>query len=359
MNNELKDALPERYVPNGDSGSGGFSDVLYCDDSHLQRKVAIKTIRDLSESERLNDEIAALLQLRSNHVVQVFDIVSNDTSFAIVMEFIDGEDLFQSDYHKKSATHLLKTLWQIASGISDIHDAGLIHRDIKPNNMKLDSENIVKIFDFGLSRYSGIEAVTVGFKGARGFSAPEQYTDEAVAFTTAVDVYAFGITALWLATDNLPGALLSTPPKSMPAGAFNCPLLDDYPELKLIFERCLKPNHLQRPSIMEVKDEIGKYLLWNTHQATAVVDGGDSHVLNSAKRSVKLKLGSIGSFEMHYDGFDFLLKNVAGEVFMNNIPALSDSKIPGACVVALGRRGRHYQERKFITFDVSNPEVTL
>ena len=274
------------------------------------------------------------------------------------MEYINGEDLFQSKYHTRTNIHLLKVLWQIASGIADIHDAGLIHRDIKPNNMKLDSENIVKIFDFGLSRSTGSDAVTVGFVGTPGFSAPEQFTHDEVAFTSAVDVYAFGIMALYLATGNIPTILRTMPPGRMPVGAFNCDYLNSFPILQLLFERCLEHAFDDRPSIYEIRDEIGKYLLFNKHQAIAVMDGR-SHVLNSSVRRVQLGLGSIGSFEIHYDGFNFLLQNVVGEVFVNNSPAQSNNKIPGACVVGLGERGRHYSDRRFVTFDVSNPEVTL
>jgi serine/threonine-protein kinase len=198
MTNEVISNLPARYVHDGDSDDGGFSDVSFCHDKHLQRRIAIKTIKEFSELERLKDEISALLQLRSKHVVQVYDIVKNpaNTSFGIVMEYIDGLDLFNTAEHTKSDTQLLKILWQIASGISDIHKAGLIHRDIKPNNMKLDSEGILKIFDFGLSRNEGIDAVTIGFKGTLGYSAPEQFLNTKVEFTSAIDVYAFGATAL-------------------------------------------------------------------------------------------------------------------------------------------------------------------
>ena len=78
MSNLLVNRLPTRYVHNGSSGSGGFSDVLYCIDSHLGRSVAIKTIRDPDEFERLQDEISALLKLRSKHVVLTYAVKSVD-----------------------------------------------------------------------------------------------------------------------------------------------------------------------------------------------------------------------------------------------------------------------------------------
>ena len=359
MSNLLVNRLPTRYVHNGSSGSGGFSDVLYCIDSHLGRSVAIKTIRDPDEFERLQDEISALLKLRSKHVVQVFDIVNYNASLAIVMEYIDGDDLFETNYHTQSSEHLLKVLWQIASGISDIHSVGLIHRDIKPNNMKLDRENIVKIFDFGLSRDSELNAMTRGFKGTRGFSAPEQYAYGEVNFTSAIDVYAFGITALLLATSKIPQPLLKMPPNKMPAGCFDCKHLNHYPTLKELFERCLEEVPINRPSMVEVKHEISKYLLFDKHQAVVVVSGsGKGQELNSAKRNVTIS-SLIGSFEIHYDGLRFLIQRVTGEVFVNNIPAKSNSEISGACVIGLGNINRDFSQRNFVTFDISNPEVTL
>ncbi|CAG0958073.1 partial Serine/threonine-protein kinase PrkC, partial [Anaerolineales bacterium] len=168
--------LPKRYTPLGDSDSGGFSKVIYCTDNHLDRKVAIKFIQDENEKKLILKELRALLKMRSKHVVQVYDIVKGENdSLGIVEEFIEGDLLWDSDYPQQSADNYLKTLWQIASGIADIHKAGVIHRDIKPNNMKLDAEGIVKIFDFGLAKQEGLDAKTKGFKGTYGFAAPELF----------------------------------------------------------------------------------------------------------------------------------------------------------------------------------------
>ncbi|WP_350656132.1 serine/threonine-protein kinase [Psychrobacter sp. S1-30-MNA-CIBAN-0213] len=364
MNNILMNGLPTRYILDGESESGGFSDVFYCHDTHLERKVAIKTIRDADQARRLDDEIEALLKIRSKHVVQVFDVIrvsdiaTDMDTVGIVLEYINGEDLVESKYHLQSHNDLLKVLWQIASGISDIHDAKLIHRDIKPNNMKLDSEGIVKIFDFGLSRNSGLDAVTFGFKGTQGFSAPEQYTHQEVNFTSAIDIYAFGISALYLATQDIPKPLLEMPPKAAPINSFDCPYLDPYPTLKVLFENCLAHDPTDRPDIADITNEISKYLLFNKHQAIVVMDG-NTNLLNSLTKSAKLKYGTIGSFEIEYTGHDFVLKNVVGEVFVNNEQATSGRKIPGACVIGLGSKQRQHFERRFVTFDVSNPEVTL
>lgn len=73
----------------------------------------------------------------------------------------------------ESHSEKLKKLWQIACGLSDIHSAKIIHRDIKPNNIRVDENKIVKILDFGLARSSGTEAFTHSVIGTLGYMAPE------------------------------------------------------------------------------------------------------------------------------------------------------------------------------------------
>jgi len=326
---------------------------------HLSRKVAIKTIRYIEDLKRIEDEIKGLLQVRSKHVVQIFDLIRDDSPKAIIMEYIDGIELIYPDFQVTSNIHLLKTLWQIASGISDIHDVGIIHRDIKPNNMKLDEEGIVKIFDFGLSRDSNLNAMTMGFVGTQGFSAPELYTNDKVSFTSAIDVYSFGITVLYLATKNIPQPLLQIPPNKAPKNCFDCDYLNSYPTLKILFEQCLNIDPKKRPSMKEVKEKISEYLVIDKHQAILVSDGKTPYVLNASKRSVKISYGAVGSFEVFYDGLRFVLKNVIGEVYINNIEAENNNEIGGSCVIGLGNSNRPFRERSFMTFDVSSPEVTL
>jgi serine/threonine-protein kinase len=349
--------LPKRYAPDGSIKTGGFGSVFFCDDSHLERKVAIKVINDRRQQRRISDEVKALLQMRSKHVVQIYDVVVSATGdLGIVQEFIDGEDLFESDIPRRSLDDYLKTLWQIASGISDIHSAGLIHRDIKPNNMKIAPEGILKIYDFGLAREEGLAAHTVGFVGTPGFAAPELY--HGGAFTRAVDTYAFGATALFIASMSLPAALSAvppTPPKVNPFSTLPAGLAGPVAE---ILNACLSTNPNDRPEMSRVRDILARYLLCNRHQALAVYAGKPSY-LNSGEPVVALELPNVGSIEIQYDGLMFSVANAAGEVFINNRMAVVGEEIPGSCVVSLGSSARRANERVFITFDVSNPEVVL
>lgn len=350
--------LPERYKQVGPAEEGGMGTVLFCDDVHLDRRVAIKFIQDKRHHRRMMDEMLALLKMRSKHVVQVFDIVRPNDDLGIVQEYVDGDDLFKDSYPRLSRENFLKTIWQIAAGIADIHETGVIHRDIKPNNMKRDREGIVKIFDFGLARDEGAAAVTQGFVGTPGFAAPELYKRGTAKFTAAVDTFAFGATALYLALGYLPSELEEIPPELGEGGFFNMSPFSLHPALIQILDRCLAPDPSSRPAMGAVKREIARHLVVDQHQALFVFRGSPSY-LNAQRRDVLLELPGVAKLGISYDGFDFKVNEVSGEVDINNsMPSVGDV-IPGSCVVSLGRPPRRATDRVFITFDISNPEIVL
>jgi serine/threonine protein kinase len=151
-----------------------MSDTAVCRDRHLDRLVVVKSLKPDTDPERLLDELAALQEIRSKHVVQIYDVIRDcsDAICAIAEECLTGDDLYSAPA-PSSADELMKVLYQIAEGIADIHAHGLIHRDIKPNNMKLDGEGCLKIFDFGLSRLETSGATTTDIIMTPGFGAPE------------------------------------------------------------------------------------------------------------------------------------------------------------------------------------------
>ena len=213
------DDIPKRYEFSGTALSGGQGDVYICTDTNLARTVAIKFLQDVDEMERLLGEILALQSLRSNHVVEIYDLVPgfSDKEIGLVEEYIEGDDLkstLDSGEPISTINELLRTLYQVSFGIFDIHNAGIIHRDIKLNNMKLNGEGHVKIFDFGLSKIVGPESKTKGFKGTAYYAAPELYVqgDSTVVTQKAVDIYAFRVSAWLLATGELPNGISSLRP---------------------------------------------------------------------------------------------------------------------------------------------------
>lgn len=351
-------SLPSRYQKTGDSASGGFGSVIFCNDLHLERLVAIKSIKDVSEKHRLIDELNSLMLLRSKHVVQVYDIVHGENNtIGIVQEYIDGDDLWISHFPKASYENYIKTLWQIASGIVDIHEADVIHRDIKPNNMKFDSEGIVKIFDFGLSRDEGPTAVTNGFKGTFGFAAPELFKSGIVSFSKSIDTYAYAITAIYLTGVELPSELKNIPPQPLQNNIFDSLPFRLPSELSLILSKCLASSPDDRPPMVDIQRQLSKHLLKDKHQALATYAGKTS-ILNASNRTVNLRYLNVGEIKIEYNGFSFYISSVNGEVFINNRMAGYNDELPGSCVVALGDVSRQ-SNRVYITFDLSHPEVVL
>ncbi|MDD2179968.1 serine/threonine protein kinase [Acidovorax sp. D2M1] len=349
--------LPDRYQISGAALAGGMGSVHPCQDAVLERKVAIKVIRDTANRRRMLDELKALLKMRSKHVVQVYDVLQlSGSDLGIVQEFIEGSDLFDDALAPTTTTAFYKQLWQIASGISDIHAVGVIHRDIKLNNMKLDPEGVVKIFDFGLARDDGPAASTVGFVGTRGFAAPELYLANA-KFTVAVDTYAFGASALFLAMRGLPGDLMAQPPTPTAANYFTGLPFAVAPEIIQVLDQCLVAKPQDRPAMSHVRDLLARHVLFDRHQALLVFQGRALH-LNAGSRSVNLSLPNMGQIQIRYDGLDFRVQSLGGDVLVNNRQLNVGDGLPGSCVIALGAQDQG-NRRRYITFDLSHPEIVL
>jgi serine/threonine-protein kinase len=350
--------LPERYRSLGNVAHGGMGEVVFCEDVVLERCVAIKLIQNKVDQRRIFDELAALMRVRSKHVVQVFDYLQlNERGLGIVQEYVEGQDLFEADFSNITVSEFYRAIWQLASGISDIHSVGVIHRDIKPNNIKVDPEGVFKIFDFGLARNDGVDASTVGFIGTHGFAAPELYTSS-VEFTNAIDVYAFAATALYIAIGNLPGQMLR-PYQYFGAVDYFCTTRFSIDaDLASILNRCLHSDPSIRPSIAVVRDELQKHILFDCHQAL-VVYKGQAKYLGAGSRSINLKVAGVGDVDITYNGLNFIVARVVGEVFINNEQVSTGYVLPGSSVVALGGGWRDNSERAFITFDLSHPEIVI
>ncbi len=349
-------ALPVRYKPISAPLPGGMGVVIPCQDTVLDRKVAIKVIQDTVNRRRMLDELKALLKMRSKHVVQVFDVIQLGHDLGIVQEFIEGADLFDPSLAPNNTAGLYKVLWQIASGISDIHGVGVIHRDIKLNNMKIDTEGVVKIFDFGLARNDGPTAATVGFVGTRGFAAPELYVASA-KFTAAVDTYAFGASALFMAVRGFTADLWEQPPALTGASYFSSTPFAIAPEIAKILDSCLAEWPQDRPKMSTVRDLLARHVLFDRHQALLVFQGKPSY-LNSANRAVNLNLPMMGQIQIKYDGLDFRVAALGGDVYVNNQRLVVGDALPGSCVVSLGAPDQGMR-RTHVTFDLSNPEIVL
>ena len=356
--------LPGRYTPTDEKfGGGGMGTAVVCADSHLDRLVLVKTLQEGIDQRRIIDELRALAEIRSKHVVQIYDVIrdENGDTKAIVEEFLDGDDLLNSPA-PADANQFLRLALQIATGIADIHEQGRVHRDIKPNNMKFDAEGVLKIFDFGLSRLRGLDSSTLAMVGTRGFMAPELFRATmggTVHFSEAVDTFAFASTLYLIGNGRLPRCLKETPPDLPCADVdFAKYSIRLPPELIWTLNSCFSINPNDRPRMSNVRNVIAKYLLTDTHKAQLVVSG-KLYTLSSASRVVNISGGDErGGCTITYNGNSFLFSNVVGYVSMNNMRVSNGASLVDSCVLCFGDPSMG-STRLFIPIDVSHPEVNV
>lgn len=343
--------IANRYEPTGKAHWGGMGQVNECRDLNLDRRVMLKTVQRPSDLPRLLDEQKALLQLRSRHVVQLLDVVTfqwnGDDIHCLVLEYIDGDGLDAWKYSSESEYRLI--LWQIAAGLADIHAAKVIHRDIKPENIRLDANGIVKIIDFGLSRQTGIDDKTRSIIGTAPYMAPELFGSSTIALSPAVDVFAFGCTALSLAGVQLNG--ITNPPTTATVAAAATSISSDMHQL---IAACMNKNANKRPDMRDVADELSRALLKDQHRARIIESSGKAHELNSKNTQIKIK-STAGELHVDYDGYEFKISYSTGSAYVNNTSVGVGHSMAKSCLITLGDTGK---SRAFLTFDVSNPEVT-
>ncbi len=350
-----------RYVvQNPTARAGGMGEVTLCTDPHLDRTVAIKFLKPGTNSRRMMDEIKALQQIRSKHVVQVYDIVRrSDGAVGVVQEYLPGSDL--KDFSKGlTPERYLRGLYQLAAGLHDIHQLGLVHRDIKHNNVKENSESLLKIFDFGLARSEDTgDAHTAGFRGTHGFAAPELYAGGRVDFTRAIDVYAFGATALYMAKGSLPDAMRKQQPPNAEAwvngGGFGTLALNIPSNLHPLLDATLATDANARPDMKTIRHTIERRLVRGQHRGLLVHRGNKAVVDDQNRTATVARPDGSVSLTIEYSGTTFRVSAVTGAAFVNNTPATVRMVIPSSCVITLGTGN----DREFITLDLSRPEVVL
>ncbi|GGY68844.1 hypothetical protein GCM10011613_11440 [Cellvibrio zantedeschiae] len=183
-------------------GRGGMGLVYLAHDPRLDRQVAIKCLRsDLYEAhyrERFKREALLLAKLNHPHIVQIYDYIETDEKLALVMEYVDGQNLQQHlREHIVPITQRMQWLTQIAQGLAVAHDAGIIHRDLKSENILISHHKLAKITDLGIAKSQDYNAtLTDHVTGSYASMSPEQAMGEAIDFRS--DLFSFGILAYQL-----------------------------------------------------------------------------------------------------------------------------------------------------------------
>jgi serine/threonine-protein kinase len=187
-------------------GSGGFGSVYLAEDTWIDKKVAIKVPhkQNLDFSELLK-EPRLLASMSHPNIVTVLTAEKQDDVFFIVMEYVTGETLEQIVLREGAldVSRALDFTCQICNAVDHAHRAGILHRDLRPGNMLVSDAGLLKVGDFGTSRFLEIAAHGTTVIGSPPYMAPEQFHGKAVF---ASDVYSVGVTMYQLLTGSLPYA---------------------------------------------------------------------------------------------------------------------------------------------------------
>jgi eukaryotic-like serine/threonine-protein kinase len=185
--------------------------VELAEDTQLGRRVAIKRLfaslaGDEIFEERFIREARMAAALSHPNLVAVYDVGDEDGLPYIVMEYVEGETLAELMARRGPVPpdRAVKILLQVCAGLEHAHAAGLVHRDIKPQNLLLRRDGVVKVADFGIARtLQGTQLTQVGtVLGTVAYLAPEQAAGERV--TAAADIYSLGAVAYELLTGHTP-----------------------------------------------------------------------------------------------------------------------------------------------------------
>ncbi|MBQ1815749.1 MAG: Stk1 family PASTA domain-containing Ser/Thr kinase [Ruminococcus sp.] len=211
MDKYIGKRLDGRYEIHELIGVGGMANVYRCTDTLDDREVAIKILKDeyLNNEEfirRFKNESKAIAMLSHQNIVKVYDVSFGDMIQYIVMEYIDGITLKeyidqQGIIEWKDALHLTT---QVLKALQHAHECGIVHRDIKPQNIMLLQDGSIKVTDFGIARFSdkATRTMTEQAIGSVHYIAPEQAKGDVTDGKT--DIYSVGVMLYEMLTGRLP-----------------------------------------------------------------------------------------------------------------------------------------------------------
>ncbi len=199
-----------RYEITERVGLGGMAEVYRAQDNVLGRTVAVKTMlpqyaADPTFTKRFRQEAASAAKLQSPYIVSIYDWGLDDETYYIVMEFLRGTDL-KTAIQERGAINQRKAAEigsQVAQALSVAHAGGVIHRDIKPQNIMIQPDGNIKVMDFGIARAgdAGLSQ-TATVLGTAHYVSPEQAQGKEL--TGASDIYSLGVVLYEATTGKLP-----------------------------------------------------------------------------------------------------------------------------------------------------------
>ena len=245
-----------RYRVERALGHGGMATVHLARDERLGRNVAVKRLSvamsgDEIFRERFMREARTAAGLSHPNIVAVFDVGEEDGIPFIVMEFVEGRTLAEllAENGPLDPDRAVDLVLQACAGLEHAHEAGLVHRDIKPQNLLVRADDTLKIVDFGIARpVDGTQLTLAGtILGTAAYLAPEQALGERV--TPAADLYSLGAVTYELLSGQPPYTFESLAELTVKQREGPPPPVDGVSqELQDVVRACLAPDPADRPA---------------------------------------------------------------------------------------------------------------
>lgn len=260
-------------------GAGGMGEVYLAHETKLNRRVALKIlpsqfVADAERTSRFEREAQALSALNHPNLITIFEVGDVNGLHFIAMEFVEGQTLRAMMNGTLRLRDVLSIVAQVAEALSAAHQSGIIHRDIKPDNIMVRADGYVKVLDFGLAKLAEAE-VPAGAPGPAhtqagatmgtlAYMSPEQATGETIDHRT--DIWSLGVVLYELVTSEKPfqganrqatvNAILSSEPNSAAASDPNVPS-----ELDLVLDKVLeKDRELRYQTASDFRADVRRLL---------------------------------------------------------------------------------------------------
>ena len=212
MDHVLGKMLEGRYLLEELIGVGGMANVYKGYDTVEQRPVAVKMLRDEYAGNedflrRFRNESKAIYSLNHPCIVKIYDVILTGRNPAIVMEYVEGITLKEYiDKKGQVSTRVAVALTlQLMAALQHAHENGIVHRDIKPQNIMVKSDGTIKVMDFGIARFAMSQSRTLTDRaiGSVHYISPEQAMGDGVV-DHRTDIYSAGVILFEMLTGRLP-----------------------------------------------------------------------------------------------------------------------------------------------------------
>lgn len=277
-----------RYVATQEIGRGGTSNIFAATDQELGRNVALKVLNTGDEDAPgyLLREARAASALSHPNIVTIYEVVRAGRLSALAMEYVPGVSLRSMMSRPLELRECLPVWTQVAKALEATHAAGIAHRDMKPENIMLRPDGLVKVLDFGMTRSANHDVEWEGASGTPRYMSPEQCRSPRVGVET--DIFSLGVVFYEMITGHSP-FVGGTAWETMTS------IVEDAPEppskcnpaisrqLDVLILSMLRKNAAERPSAVEVLESLERLSCTPTGVA-AVLTTWVSRALQSVRQ---------------------------------------------------------------------------